>query len=339
MKNKWIIYTISFLIVFVLCFLIVNDAVTPTGDNRKDIVGFYHEKKNSLDVVFIGASSTDYYVAPMELYKNYGITSYDLSAGAMAPSLTKGFIEETLKYQNPKLFVVDLRTIDTRDEDPYKFSNQVRNYTDFMRLSKNRIDMINYCYEKENSGTPQISDYIPYFQYHSRVLVNYPDWIKWELNGRRNDTKGFLISMASDPQEEYIWPSVAEKKKLNEDTEGILVDLLDYCKENEIPVIFTLNVMAYHTDDMIARYNYVNELLDSYGYAFLNTNYCNDEIGIDFETDFMDANHVNLWGALKYTDYIGQYIKTNYDIPDHRGEEEYADWDELLDKWNEEIGK
>ena len=47
---------------------------------------------------------------------------------------------------------------------------------------------------------------------------------------------------------------------------------------------------------------------------------------MDFSKDFYNIRHVNLFGAEKYTAFLEKYIKENYDLPDHRTEEEYKTW-------------
>ena len=42
--------------------------------------GFYDLPKDSLDVVFLGASPIHCGINPVEIYNSYGITSYDISA-------------------------------------------------------------------------------------------------------------------------------------------------------------------------------------------------------------------------------------------------------------------
>jgi len=68
--------------------------------------------------------------------------------------------------------------------------------------------------------------------------------------------------------------------------------------------------------------------VQSYGYEFLNLNDSYEEMGIDFSTDFYNAYHVNVGGAEKYTSYLGKYISDNYDLPDHRDDMLYSEWEE-----------
>ncbi len=67
-------------------------------------------------------------------------------------------------------------------------------------------------------------------------------------------------------------------------------------------------------------------------------------MNINFETDFANVNHVNQLGAEKYTEFLSEYIKTKYDLPDHRKENGYENWDKLAvafsaecENWKTEI--
>ena len=43
-----------------------------------------------------------------------------------------------------------------------------------------------------------------------------------------------------------------------------------------------------------------------------------DDIGIDGNTDFRDIDHLNDSGAKKVADYLGGYIRKNYNVADER---------------------
>ena len=49
--------------------------------------GFYHMRKNTVDVLFLGTSNTYCAFSPDELYRRYGIRSYNL-AGSQQSMLT-----------------------------------------------------------------------------------------------------------------------------------------------------------------------------------------------------------------------------------------------------------
>ncbi|MGI5850084.1 MAG: hypothetical protein ACOX8Q_08505, partial [Christensenellales bacterium] len=52
-------------------------------------------------------------------------------------------------------------------------------------------------------------------------------------------------------------------------------------------------------------------------------------------TDFYDARHTNIKGAIKYTNYFGKYLLDNYHLEDHRGDDRYSSWDESYKKYIE----
>ena len=43
-----------------------------------------------------------------------------------------------------------------------------------------------------------------------------------------------------------------------------------------------------------------------------------EDAGISAETDFCDPHHLNVSGATKMADYLGAYLKENYDLTDWR---------------------
>ena len=88
-----------------------------------------------------------------------------------------------------------------------------------------------------------------------------------------------------------------------------------------------------------AQYNYIKEIVESYGYSFLNMNDADvaKEIGLDYAADFADyGNHLNAVGASKVTSYLGEYLTENYDFKDKRGDSQYASWDESYELYLQE---
>ena len=55
--------------------------------------------------------------------------------------------------------------------------------------------------------------------------------------------------------------------------------------------------------------------------------------GVDYGSDFCDATHLNSPGAEKVTLALGQFLKENYPLPDHRGESRYESWNEDYEEY------
>ena len=57
-------------------------------------------------------------------------------------------------------------------------------------------------------------------------------------------------------------------------------------------------------------------------------------MNVDFDTDFYNYLHMNIYGAEKYTKFLSEYIKENYNLEDRRKDKNYSEWNELLPNWN-----
>ena len=89
-------------------------------------------------------------------------------------------------------------------------------------------------------------------------------------------------------------------------------------------------------EDMQKKFNYMESIITSYGYDYLNLNNHYDELGIDFATDYYDGgSHVNASGSEKCTAFLGNYLTEHYALADRRGDKKYSTWDEAYVYWQE----
>ena len=115
MENRRILRTAG-LLLLILCILLhaADQMLVLKGvENRyysaaSTYGGFYHMRKNTVDVLFLGTSNTYCAFSPDELYRRYGIRSYNL-AGSQQSMLTSYYwLEEALRTQKPKVVVLDV---------------------------------------------------------------------------------------------------------------------------------------------------------------------------------------------------------------------------------------
>ena len=83
----------------------------------------------------------------------------------------------------------------------------------------------------------------------------------------------------------------------------------------------------------------VVEYAEKYDLPYYNMLEVSDEIGIDFSTDTYDGGlHMNLSGAEKLSDYFGQILVEEHNVPDRRGEEAYSSvWEPKLENYYQGI--
>ncbi len=116
----------------------------------------------------------------------------------------------------------------------------------------------------------------------------------------------------------------------------ITIDYLDkiitLCEEYDIKLLLT-GMPTHHqsTEERQRMFHYIENYVQSKDIKFINFYNLMDELSLSWETDFADSVHLNYPACRRLTKYIGEYLQTNYEIPDHRGEEVYESWEE---DWN-----
>ena len=112
-KYKNILKIIGFLVLFGGLFGVVSEvflhkSIKLPWDVQRKIEGFYQEPKNSLDVIFYGNSSMFCNVNPNIIWNKYGIPAYIFASNEQPFWISYHYIIESLKYQKPKVIVLDL---------------------------------------------------------------------------------------------------------------------------------------------------------------------------------------------------------------------------------------
>ena len=52
-----------------------------------------------------------------------------------------------------------------------------------------------------------------------------------------------------------------------------------------------------------------------------------DEMGFDFKTDMFNIGHLNISGSEKVTFNLGEFLKENYTLADHRTDVKFKKWE------------
>lgn len=340
-QDNWIrvVWIAVFFVCFGILFVLLSYLYRPVTSSRENICGFYAEEKNSLDMVYVGGSACYVYWEALAAYEQYGFTSYNFATDAMPPQVIKYCIEEILKTQTPEVFLVDLRPFqygDRYDEATgcinYKREAPLRNVTDNMNYSLNRFQMIENCVEEGKT-----SYHFDIAKYHSLLVsLIMPDNWEYIRNRHPMQSKGFHPCETVGELELADVSAVTEKQQLAPRMDDLLIDLLEYCKEKELKVLFIVHAYQISEEDQ-KKYNYMEEKISGYGLDYLNTNDYIAEIGLDGLTDFYNRDHVNLLGADKYTKFLGDYLVRNYTLGDKRGDTAYSQWGKDYEEWNRQM--
>ena len=333
-KIKPILKIVSFSLILAAMLYVLSFLAKPDSYNLEHIAGFYSEKPESIDLVYIGGSAAFVYYEPLKSWQDHGIVSYDYAADSIQAELYPTMIREVLKTQSPKLIVIDARAFQYRDEDNMdaKPPEEVhyRNTLTGMRLSKNKIDFIDQ-YVGDVLGDKKLSYYLDIIKYHDNIVCFNGNSIKVLMGTYKDPYNGFYFCPKVKEVEQYDFRT-EEKKALSEETEKILTELLDEMDSTGVEYLFTVSPYSEKKEHKMT-FNTVQEIVEKRGYRFIDCNEYAEEMGLDYSTDLYNEDHVNVFGAEKYTDFLNQYILQNFSIPDRRGDASYSFMNDYLDDW------
>ncbi|MCR4901787.1 MAG: SGNH/GDSL hydrolase family protein [Butyrivibrio sp.] len=341
MTKKQVFKIIIFILLFIWLTVSLTYILRTNGDEKDRFTGFYSEKDNTIDAVIIGSSPVyPGYVTP-KLWGETGITLYPLSTNMQRPIAGYYLVKEALKTQSPKVIIFEMRMYTATEWDMVANPGHSRGVTDNLKYSLNRIETINAMINDPEIFTEDLyTYYFDIFKYHSnwRTLFLWSQLRDFSYE-YPDDLKGYVIKDNVGPSEYIDVSGITESSPIEDVQEEYLYKLLDYLKEIDQEALFIVTPYTTDGDAKQANYNYIQDIVESYGYNFLNMNNADavSDIGLNYAEDFADyGNHLNAVGAAKVTEYLGQYLLDNYDFEDKRGQSEYSSWDDAYELYLEE---
>ena len=169
----------------------------------------------------------------------------------------------------------------------------------FIRMDGNALETAKYCL-------------FPLLAYHSRWNeINKGD-IFPEASGQALSNRGFAPNDTINPVSiAYTGPESGEECETPYKTDKAITQLLDLCQEHGITLVFFKAPVSTWTRNESKT---VKAYMQERGLTYLELNDYLEEIGIDPDTDFLNAEHLNTFGANKTTDFIAQYLMDNYQL-------------------------
>lgn len=336
-KFKKFLKAAAFVIAFVLIFNVVSDALVCPNDYRNwQWVGeFYEAEKNSLDAVYIGSSAVYAFWSPSLAWKENGIAVWNYTTGRQPLLAAKYIIEDCRKTQKDALYIVNINRVSA---DYNKAS--IHYLLDYMPLSVNKLKLTKaLCDGLKIENEDRLEYYFPLEIYHSRWNSLTIKDFSYEPDGTKGSANyySFLRKSVADPEDK-----IASTEGITEFDEfylNALKELLDYCDENEVNVLFTVNPQLSDVGDRYGDVAYAKKLIEEKGYSIVDYWENVEETGLDIPQDFYNDRHTNIHGAIKMTKLLSAYLVENYDFEDKRGKEGYEDWDKSFDiYYNDVIG-
>lgn len=345
MTRKQGIRAVFFLLILFMIMWILGSVIGMPKDadivlNTRRFNALYSEEKDIWDGIFIGTSLADRAWAAPLAWEEHGMAVYPMATDGQPFVLSASIIEEVLKYQDISFVMVELHG--TRPKTLKASDARMRKVTDNMKQSSTRFNAISKTVAHMDQWYPgyydetfanRMSYYIPFLKYHKRV-TSEDDFYPEDFWPGISTMKGVYVAdrhVAANPVKYRAGDAYIEP---GEEPKMLLDDLFSFAEENDIQLIF-ITAPTGMSEEVQGYANGVVQYVKDHGYPVLNfydeTVYA--ECGIDGKTDFIDMKHLNTAGAYKFTQYVGAWLKENFEIEDHRGDKQYESWDKALEEY------
>ncbi len=337
MSKRGNIIRIICFIFLLLAMLIVTSPLffVDAASSKTFLDTFYAQREDSLQVIYLGNSGVyRYYQAPLA-WNAYGIASLNIATASQPAAAIRYLMEESLKTQEPELFVVDLRSF----SDSSLSDANVHNLIDFVKPSWTKVKMIAACCWYEKFWYADMFEFFfPIIRFHDR----WEEWTWEDFQPLISSVKGaytysnFLNNVQSEVTEILVTP---ERAQPNSNSLWALNNLLDYCDEQGLTVLFVASPFLEH-ERQKQVINALGDVVVERGYELINFNTPEmlEAVGLDVATDFMDNTHTNIRGSILYTHYLAGLLQQKYGLEDLRGQADYADWDAAYIEYSDLIG-
>ena len=331
------------LAIMVSCLVLQQYFLRNMDHNSLRVEGFYQEERNSLDVVLIGASDMYTSFMPGRAYEQCGLTSYLLASESITAEGVKTAVKEIVRTQHPGLIVIEANAFLYGNADNESNEAHIHKFFDNLPLSTNKLEYI----QRKVPADQQMEYIFPLIKYHG-LWTEYPDRFFMMASNLSLDVRGFNVLKGFRTTAQII---KTDKKCYNDmisdehgeldldpDLQKELMELLSYCEEKELNVIF-VRAPHYVTDETynrVKRSNKMASIVREQGFSYYTFENDAVQIGIDENRDFYNEDHMNVYGALKFTDYLADKLVNNEKLQiDPLSEYQQEAWKQVVTSTNQ----
>lgn len=270
------------------------------------------------DVLFFGTSHVVNSVFPMQLWKDYGITSYNLAIHGGSIASSYWMLKTALDYRKPKIAVMDVLL--TKSNYMQTDLPMAHAAMDPFPLTKTKLQAIWDIYDSPKDRAELL---FPLDVFHNRWKNLDTEMLKRgfgesKVTPEKGGESRIRVCPVEDPQ------VVEASDAAQEQTEGLryLEKFILLCRQEGIVPVITY--IPYRGDAEEQRYSNAAILLaQSLGAETIDLQHTDL---LDDDTDWYDdGGHTNPLGAKKVTGAVGAYLKGHYDLPDHRDSGTWAE--------------
>lgn len=296
----------------VVSLAILSELFMPKGNQKvlgvaKDealALGILREPENSIDVLFIGDSEAYSAFSPLQMWEEYGFTSYVCATPGQQMPYGNTLLRRVTSAQKPQVIVIE-------------------------------TDMVYESFNYENAIRRTFQDLFPVFEYHDRwkALIAGGKLSKESAVIAKTDTKGFRTSEKTSPASSVSHMTEStEVQAIPNLSDQYLRRMIAYCREiGAVPLLVSApSTVNWSTP----KHNGIAAFAQSVGVDYIDLNAEPTKVDIDWRHDTRDAgDHLNYTGAKKVSSFIGAYLSEKYHLVDRRGDTSYQLWNEALERF------
>lgn len=305
-----VLFLSGLLVLLILASLLFRPKNNTTANGMEDMTanGILGEPEQTIDVLFLGDSVSYCSIIPVQIWQDYGITSYVCGTPLQKLYYSKEFLQKTFETQSPKLVLLEATPLFGTFEEKEAIKNNLERMLPIFRyhdrwkqlktmLQTDKTLQVNYTYQNINKG----------YRYFATI--------------EEIDAEDYAY------ETEKVMP-------IPEECRNAVKEIKAFCEEHgaELVLMSVPNASSWQPEKCNAAALFAQEL----GIEYFDMNYMQTEVPIDWSFDSFDAGeHLNYFGAKKVTAYLGGYLSKKNLFADKRGEEAYAFWNETQEKFYE----
>ena len=318
------------LTLFLLQRLLLPKYVTDIVEGS--LIAEYYEEEKNHDIIFIGDCEVYENFSPKVLWEDYGINSYIRGSAQQLIWQSYYLLEDTLRYEKPKVVIFNVLAM--KYDEPQKEAYN-RMTLEGMKWSASKVKSI----QASMTSSEHMLDYVfPILRYHSRWNELGEEDVRYMFRTKQVSHNGYYMRIDVKAAENVPEGNILANYRFGENAYFYLDKMTQLCRDNNIQLVLVKAPSLYpywykEWEEQIEEYTKENDLL------YINFLELTDEIGLDFSQDTYDGGlHLNLSGAEKITEYLGEILKEECSLTDRRNEEELSKvWAGKISAYEEEI--
>ncbi len=311
---------LAFCLVFGLIYWYADSVLMLKPDDGVKLMDDYRGlEPNAVDVISIGSSHVGVNIDPALLWNSCGIAEVNLWSGMQPMWISYYYAKEALRYQHPRLLVVDMyRCADEDDYGEYQYSVKG---VQALQPGLDKIHAALTSFEDWKTAAETLWGMPVYHERYNQLTKEDFVYVARERGtlkdaGVHNQHDIYALSMPD-------YPSILEEEPLTAKNEEYLRKLIKLSKDHGIKLL--LVTIPYRANEKEARRaNTIARIAQEEGVAYIN--YLKDlqRTGVDPQKDFYDTGHMNESGVVKFTRIIAEDMRKHADIPDRRDDASYT---------------